>query len=353
MHPGGGGEGTRLGRRDGGAVSPIFGVDGDRRRLRHRPMLVPGCLGTTGNGCERAAPAISGGRQSRASFRATGYPRVTRGAETPHGISANSLISLVGAKGFEPSTLWSQTRHATLRHIRCLSPCRFSPPSNFDLVRPRFTCVDHSSYRADLSGPRPEVPRHSVRAAMPCHRHRFLQRHVLAPRLGDKPRSQRVRRKILPHTRERTPRLHDVPHRRPREPVGAEFSVLEDAPEEGPRGDATRLEPGLERHGGRPDHRLHVFRSDLPVVIRLRARQGVQIGAFIPAVQVLEDRFGVDLISVQKVTHRPTSIGAGSEVLALASACHCTTFCYPSNSPAKRIVQRPNSATGPCFACTL
>ena len=79
-----------------------------------------------------------------------------------------------------------------------------------------------------------------------------------------------MRRKILSHPCERAPPLHDVPHRRAREPVGAEFSVLQDASEEGARTDPARLEPGIQRHGGRSHHRLHVFRADLAVVVRLR-----------------------------------------------------------------------------------
>lgn len=62
---------------------------------------------------------------------------------------------------------------------------------------------------------------------------------------------------------------------------------------------------------------------------------------------------GVHLISVQKVTHQPMSIGAGFALVALASPCRCTSFCYPSRGSVRRVNVGSISATGPCFACSL
>jgi hypothetical protein len=62
---------------------------------------------------------------------------------------------------------------------------------------------------------------------------------------------------------------------------------------------------------------------------------------------------GVHLISVQKVTHRALSIGAGFARSTHASPCRRMSFCYPSRGATRRLNVGSTSATGPCFACSL
>ena len=84
---------------------------------------------------------------------------------------------------------------------------------------------------------------------------------------------------------------------------------------------------------------------------RLGAR-GVHVGGQDLLPEKATPSTGVHLISVEKVTPRALSIGAGFAGSTHASPCRCMSFCYPSRASMRRVNVGSTSATGPCFGRT-